>query len=347
MEPTQISVADLHHVVREATRSLGYPDQDAETVTEVIVDADLHGVHSHGVRLLATHIGQMDGGIINVTAHPKVVVDNRAAVVVDGDHGYGPVVCHFATDLVFARAREFGVSAVAARNSAHWGCPSYYGRRAAAEGLVLIGASITGAAMPLWGAGVKSVGNNPVVIAVPRRDGEPWVLDISMQAAAWGKLAVYRDSGKRLPGQWGYDGERRLTDDPGSIIASGLIRPMGDHKGSGLAVMVEALTAGLAASLNSREVREQLDAGVHQYKSHLFVAFDPALFGGVEAFERLTADFTARTAELHPVDGFESVQLPGAGAAARRRRIEAEGVPLTPTVRKALDALKARIARAS
>jgi LDH2 family malate/lactate/ureidoglycolate dehydrogenase len=338
-----IPFSDLVRRVRGAAEALGFSPADAGQVAMVIADADLHGTHSHGVRLFVSHLPQLREGAIAVNARPVLAVDNGVAGVIDGGHGYGPVVCSFATSLAVARARLHGIAAFAVRHSSHWGCPSFYARLVTEAGLVLFAASNTGVAMPLWGTAEKSVGNNPVVFGVPRLDGDPWILDISMQRAAWGKLAVYRDSGLKLPGEWGLDAENCPTDDPAAIIASGLIYPMGEHKGSGLAVILEALTGGLAASLHSHEIRERLDRGQTQHKSQFFLVLDPVAFGGRAGLQRLVASFATASARARRPDGGEPFRLPGKGTADKRLRHLKYGIPLTPTLRMAIATLEAEL----
>lgn len=335
-----ISAEALLGLVAEAARRLGFGEDDARLVATIIVDADLHGVHSHGVRLFVSHIPQIRSGAIAADARPVLAIDRTVTGVVDGICGYGPVVCDFATTLAMERARTHGIAAFAVRRSSHWGCPSYYARKVAAAGLVLFGASNTGIAMPLWGSSEKSVGNNPVIFGIPTRDGDPWILDISMQQAAWGKLALYRDSGHQLPGTWGLDSRRRPTTDPAAIIASGLINPIGDHKGSGLAVIVEALTGGLAASLHSHEIRERLDKSETQHKSQFFLTMSPDFFGGRDGLDRMTRSFAAAAVAAKRVREQEPVRLPGSGAASRRRTYLKTGIPLSPTLRQAISALE-------
>lgn len=337
MEPRDtISVAELRDVVLGWCRRVGFSARDAAVVADVIIDADVHGVHSHGVRLLSRLAPAIERGVVDARGRPELAIDRGVTGVVDGHHAFGPVVCTFAVDHVVERCARFGLAAVAVRNSSHWGQPAFYARRAAARGVVLWAVSNSASAMPLWGAARKSVGNNPTAFGVPRADGEPIVLDVSMQQAAWGKLGVYADAGEQLPEAWGYDEEGRPTTDPAAIRASGRIRPMGDHKGSGLAVVFEALTGGLAASLHSGEVTASMEAGGHELKSQLFVAFDPDAFGGRDGFERTVAAFAGAAGGLEPAPGFDRVRLPGEGAAAHRIRHEETGIPLIPAVREGI-----------
>ena len=332
----RIEPSELRRIVLRWSRGVGFSDADAATIADVIVDADLHGVHSHGVRLLARLAPEIQRGSIDPSATPALVEDRGVTGVMDANHAFGPVACSAAVAHVCERAAVYGMTAVALRNSSHWGRPAFYSTEVARRNLVLIAGSNSALAMPLWGAAVKSVGNNPITIGIPNPVGEPWVLDISMQQAAWGKIGVYRDAGEMLPDAWGFDAAGEPTRDPAALVASGRVRPMGDHKGSGLAVMFEALTGGLAGSLNSFEISRGMADGGRQQKSQFFLALDPAAFGGAEAFGRVVSSFTQSVAGIEPAQGHDEVRLPGMGAARYRRAYASDGIPLIPTIKSAL-----------
>lgn len=330
----------LREVVSQWCGRVGFSIEDAQNVAAVIVDADVSGVHSHGVRLLAGLIPEIESGTISPTARPRFVVDEGSTAVLDGCHAFGPVACLQALDHVTERCRNHGIAAIAIRNSSHWGRPAYYGRVAAQRGVVLIAISNSAAAMPLWGAVDKSVGNNPLVIAVPREGAEPLVLDVSMQTAAWNRVKLHRDAGERLPTAWGYARDGTLTDDPAELLASGRMRPMGDHKGSGLAVVFEMLTAGLSGGLHSVELTARMEAGDHQFKSQLFIAIDPDRFSGAAALERVVRSYAESIADLEPVPGTAGPRLPGEGSAAARAHNLKHGIQLTPELESAVAMLR-------
>lgn len=335
-----IGAQELHDIVAAWCMKAGFSEADAGGVASVVVDADVSGAHSHGIRLLAGLMPEIARGSVDPAARPTFVLDGGATAVMDGRHAFGPVVCLQALDHVIERCRRHGVAVVAIRNSSHWGRPAYYGRLAAERGVVLIAISNSAAAMPLWGAVEKSVGNNPIVIAVPRERGEPLVLDVSMQMAAWGRVRLHRDAGERLPAAWGYGRDGTPTDDPEELLASGRMRPMGDHKGSGLAVMFEMLTAGLAGGLHSLELTVRMGEGGHQHKSQLFIALDPARFAGTEALAGVVRSYAAAVRGLASQPGTSGPRLPGEGSASVRASNLEHGIPLTPALEAALAQLR-------
>lgn len=311
MTPDRISGAVLAGFAGAALASRGFRESDAALAADVVVEADLRGVDSHGVRVLAGRIADINAGLIDPRAQPRLVKREGSLAVFDGEHGYGPHLCASILPTVTEIAAAQGIGMVFLRNSSHWGCPGYYGRWIAKNGCIGIGFTNTSPAMPLWGSSTPSIGNNPLTIGAPRRGQEPIVIDMAMQQIAWGRLRLAAERSERLPGLWGYDSNGAETDDPAEIVRSNRVRPMGDHKGSGLAFMIEILTSILSGGLIGSDMGERIAAGRPTDFSQAFVAIRPDRMIPLDAYydqvERLYQ--AARRAPL--ADGFSEILLPG------------------------------------
>ena len=128
-----------------------------------------------------------------------------------------------------------------------------YGWQAADAGVIGICWTNTLANLPPWGASVPALGNNPLIIAVPRPAGHV-VLDMAMSQFSYGALATYRRSGQLLPVDGGFDAEGHLTRDPAAIEASQRPLPIGYWKGSGLAMMLDMIAALLSGGLATHQI---------------------------------------------------------------------------------------------
>jgi LDH2 family malate/lactate/ureidoglycolate dehydrogenase len=319
---------------------LGIGASDAAQAADVVIEADLRGVETHGINALANRYADLQSGAIVATALPSEVRRCGSVVAFEGHHGYGPVLIPRILPTAADAAGSHGIGLVTLRNTSHWGCPAYYSRWLAHQGLIGIAISNTTPAMPLWGSSAKSVGNNSLTIAAPRRLCEPLVLDISMQQLSWGGLAQAKADGRRLAGHWGYDTAGQPTDDTAEIIASGRVRPMGDHKGSGLAFMFEILTGILAAGATCFEVGRHHAAGRPAHYSQTFIAVRPDAVDTVDGyFSHLeTLCDGGHAAPVAP--GFAELLLPGERSSrtmAERRR---HGIPIR-RLRTAIEKLAA------
>jgi LDH2 family malate/lactate/ureidoglycolate dehydrogenase len=318
----------LAAAVRGALVAEGVPDAIAAVEAEVMVDADLCGVPSHGILMLPRLLAALRDG--RATARPRLLVarEHGATCVLDGDHGPGRYVARAAMDHAVARARAHGVGVCLAVHTTHWGRAHAYACRAARAGA--IGICTTNAIPTMGWPGLTRplLGNNPLAIAVPRGPGrDPLVLDIAMTQAAMGTVATHRREGRGVPPGWGLDASGRPAEDAASILASGLLAPMGGHKGLGLAIVMELLTAGLAGGKFGHEIAVGDQSGADPDASKLFVALEVGAFGDPDVFARRVEDLAAH---LQAAGG--EPRLPGERGWETRDRYLREGIPVHPDI---------------
>lgn len=333
MTPERISAEALTGFATAALIRVGFRDTDAKIAAEVVVEADLRGVDSHGVRVLAARVTEIKAGLIDPHARPVLLKKDGATALFDGRHGYGPLLCASVLETATEIAAASGIGMVLLKNSSHWGCPAYYSRWMAARGCIGIGLTNVHPVMPLWGSNAPSIGNNPMTIAAPRRDQEPIVLDMAMQQVSWGGLRLAAEKAEKLPGPWGYDSDGRPTDDPAEILKSNRVRPIGDHKGSGLAFTVEILTGVVAAGLIGPDIALQMQAKGPVDYSQTFVAIRADRMVPIDRYydqiERLYQ--SAKSAPL--ADGFSEILLPGDRSNRCMEERRRHGIPVAPMCR--------------
>lgn len=325
--PLRFPYADLVGLIRAALMKEGVPLDVATVEAELAVDADLLGVPSHGVTRVPNLLKGLREG--RATANPQVraVRDKAAICVLDGDHGPGRYVCMKAMGEAIRRAQTFGIGACLATHTSHWGRAHAYASRAAQAGL--IGICLTNAitSMAGWGSGKPVIGNNPLAIGVPGVNAdEPIVLDMAMSQAAVGKVATWLREGKTIPTNWGFDAEGKPSGDAAAIL-KGAVSPMGEHKGAGLSLMMQLMTAALAGGLLDHEIRAMDTTGLDSESSKLFIALDVSAFIDPAVFRERAATLLGWLNE-HASSESEHFQWPGERGWREATKNHAEGVPL-------------------
>ena len=188
----------------------GMPAADAALAAEVLVDADLKGIESHGIAHLTWHGGYVPGlrdGRVNPTPEIRILRETPATLALDGDGGMGVVVATEAMDRCIARAEAAGIGMVTVRNGRHFGAAGYYAERAAARGLIGMASCNTPVLAVPAGGTERAFGTNPLAFAAPIAGREPFSLDMATTAVAGGKLEIAGRQGKRLPSGWAVDAE--------------------------------------------------------------------------------------------------------------------------------------------
>jgi len=323
--------------VVQALAAAGVPAPIRDVEAEIMVEADLHGVPSHGVRMLPGLIQAIHEGRANPEPRLNLLREHAAICVLDGDNGPGRYVATQAMHHAIERAKQFGVGVCLARRTTHWGRAYAYAFQAARAGM--IGLCTTNALpnMVAWGSSRPLLGNNPLAIGIPREKQPPLVLDIALSQAAVGKVGTYLREGKKVPLGWGLDSSGQPTDDPAAIVASRRFLPMGEHKGIGLALMMELLTGALSGGLLSFEIVRADPSGLDPGASKLFLALDVEAFTNREHFmQRVEELLDWLKAEADPGT---VITLPGERGWQTRERYLAEGIPIHPEIAQQLQAI--------
>ena len=338
----------------EVLEAAGVRPAYARDVARVLGYADLSGIDSHGIARLPAYVTMIGAGAIAADGEATVHSDGGAVALVDGHDLLGHPVTTLALGEAVDRARRFGVGWVNVRGSSHHGASGSYVYDAAKLGLVGLAATNTGPVVAPTGAARPYFGTNPLALGMPVAGEEPMVFDMATSAVAGGKFEIALRLGRSVPLGWGLTSEGRPTTDPGAVYpGKGALLPLGSdrerssHKGYGLALLVELLTAVLAGGPTGPGVGNltfRTDPRPPR-TSHLVVVLDPGRLGDPASMRGETQRLLARLRALDPVEQDLPVRTPGQRSAAERTRRRAEGVPLDRATHRALIALGEQVGR--
>jgi 3-dehydro-L-gulonate 2-dehydrogenase len=225
--------------------SLGVNHHVAGACAEVFAGNSRDGVHSHGLNRFPTFVEYISEGLIDMHAVPTLINAFGAIEQWEGNHGPGMLNARFCMDRAITLAQQNGIGCVAIKNTNHWMRGGTYGLQAAEAGCIGLCFTNTIANLPPWGGTEPRLGNNPLIIAVPKQGGHV-VLDMAISQYAFGKLSLYETQDKPLPVPGGYDSEGNLTTDAAAITESKRALPIGFWKGSGLSLVLDLLATVLS-----------------------------------------------------------------------------------------------------
>lgn len=327
---------ELHEQLKTILVREGLPEERADLSARLFVDASRDGVASHGLNRFPRFVRTIRNGVVDPRATPSRVARFSALERWDGRSGPGNLNAHRMMERALELAEDHGIGAVALRHTNHWMRGGNYGWQAAEAGKIGLCWTNTCPNLPPWGAENPRIGNNPLVIAVPREEGHV-VLDMATSQFSYGTLETKRRAGEPLPVQGGFDEEGRLTTDPGAIEESGRPLPAGFWKGSGLSIVLDLIGAILSGGKPTHEI--PADPLRETGLSQMFIACDPRR---VDAGGSYTSTAEAVIDHLHrskTADGFEEVRYPGEGTLRRRQESEEHGVPVDAEIWREIRAL--------
>jgi 3-dehydro-L-gulonate 2-dehydrogenase len=240
----RIPFDQLRDTLERALHQLGISGERATLSARLIAETDLDGIATHGIARVPRFAEMIRVGSIDPTATPQTTSSLGAIERWDGRLGPGNLAAHAAMTRAMELAEQHGIGGVALANTTHWQRGGSYGWQAANTGFAAICWSNTLPNVPPWGATTPAIGNNPLIVAIPRAAG-PIVLDMAMSQFSYGTLAAYRERNQPLPVPGGFDTDGNLTTNAAAIEASQRALPIGFWKGSGLAFVLDVLGAML------------------------------------------------------------------------------------------------------
>ncbi len=334
----RVSYQDLFDTLLRVLLKLGFEPERARLCAQLFADTSCDGVYSHGLNRFPRFLSMIQRGLIDIHATPKLLVRSGSIERWDGNVGPGNLNAYHSMERAITLSRENGMGCVALANTNHWMRGGSYGWQAADAGVVGICWTNTLANLPPWGASDPRLGNNPLVVAVPRPKGHV-VLDMAMSQFSYGTLASYRMRGERLPVEGGFDSEGQITRDPGAIEESNRPLPIGFWKGSGLALMLDLL----AAILSGGKATHQIPAIPEQESriSQVFIAIDFSVLDPSQgkATAAHVADQIIEHFQLPPQSAGERVRYPGYRVLNTRKENLANGIPVEPSIWQQVQAL--------
>jgi ureidoglycolate dehydrogenase (NAD+) len=274
----------LHDWARSVLISAGSGSEQAEATARCMVDANRRGIDSHGVLMLRLYLPRLRSGAMNGRARPTIVRQQAAAALVDGDNGLGQFVAGFAMELCCRKATESGAAVVAVCNSNHFGAASTFADMAGKLDCVALVCSNSDPGLAPLGALRPILGTNPLALAGPAGDESPAPsLDIATSVVALARVRAFQSAGQRIPTGWAIGPDGRATDDPDQALHGSML-PMGDHKGFGLAFMIDVLSACLSGASISPAITGDPKSSEPQGTGHFMMAVHVGAFAGMAEY---------------------------------------------------------------
>ena len=335
---------------------MGVSTQDAHVTADVLVQANLRGIDSHGVARLARYVNGLRDGVMQARPEEKVVVETPTTVTLDAGAGLGQPTGHRAMNMAIKKAKEFGCGFATVRNSNHYGIAGYYAMMALEHDM--IGISTTNADVLVVPTFCRDAmyGTNPVALAVPAGEERPFVLDMATSTVPRGKLEVYQRAEKPLPMGWATDERGVPTADAGRVLdnfakrAGGGLLPLGGageefsgYKGYGIGLVVEILSAVLpgAAYLTSVYPKTAEGKPLPANLGHFFGAWRLDAFRPPAQFKADMDDMIRRLKGGRLAEGAARIYVHGEKEFEEADRRAAQGIPLGTKVEASLKQIAA------
>ncbi|HHV37414.1 MAG TPA: Ldh family oxidoreductase [Candidatus Cloacimonetes bacterium] len=338
----------LEEFMQEVFIRIGVPKDDAEICSKILIASDLKGIESHGIGRLKMYYDRIKLGIQNPETQIDVIRDRYATALWDGNDGMGHVIAHKAMQNAIDKARQYGIGAVAVRNSSHYGICGYYAEMATKEDM--IGMTFTNARPSICPTNGVSplLGTNPICFGAPTNLPYPFIYDAATSISQRGKIEQFAREERDTPSGWAIDLEgnphtdtprllKDLVDQTAALLPlGGADETLGGHKGYGLGTMVEILCAALQGGsfLNGLLGRDESGKPAPYHLGHLFLAINIDFFIEIEEFKNTTTQICESLQSSQKMPDKERIYVAGEKEYENELEVKKHGVRILPNLAK-------------
>ena len=321
----RVSYEEMVAQFKRVLAARGFDEKSAEDAAIIFAQNSLAGVFSHGLNRFPRLVEYLEKGEIDPNAKATCELSMGAFERWNGHRGFGPLNAKMAMDRACELAKEYGIGLVALGNNNHWMRGGTYGWLAADQGCIGICWSNTCPNMPAWGGKDRKIGNNPLILSIPRSNGEHVMIDCAVSQFSYGKIEDCRLKGLSLPVYGGYDSNGELTKDPAEIEKTWRVLPMGYWKGSGLSICLDLIATVLS---NGNSVHTIGTFGDEVGLTQIMIAIDPTKANSVQQTDDIVNDILADIKTSIPAEEGGAVYYPSEMETKNIADFKTNGIPV-------------------
>ena len=338
----RLPVEAAYLAVQRIFVAAGLLPEDAAVVTDNLVQADLRGHSSHGISRVRVYCDRIRDGFVATSSKVRVLNETPATFHLDGGHGMGAVVARQAMRMCVEKAKGSGIALCSVRAGNHFGIASYYTIQAAAEDMIGYACSNAPATMSPWGGITPMLGTNPFSMSVPAERHHPIVMDSSSSVVARGKINLAEIENRSIPLGWAIDKEGHPTTDATEAL-QGSVLPFGEHKGYGIAMMIDILSGVLSGASYGRHLGPLWNnSDTHQNLGFFLLAINIASFSNIGDFKRRIDQMIDEIKASKPAPNTDEILVPGEIEFRNEQYNREHGIIVGPGVLRDLDELQRR-----
>ena len=310
-ELVEISFQKARELSRSILEELDCLPYEIDYIIQNLIAAELAGKGSHGLMRLFSFKKQNKhkGELLNI------INESESLLHIDAEYRIGMPVIYQALNRSIKKTKKIGLVSLGIKNIVVSGYIGDYALQVTNENLIFIGFSNAPDAIIPHGTTRAIFGTNPITIGIPNGTNSI-ILDMASSKIPMGRVANAIREGKKLEDNVAMDSTGNITTDPEKVkhkgkLFGGLL-PISEHKGSGLAMMIQIL-AGL---LTGSKINEDLKDG----RGVFYILLDPTIFMPLKIFQDSLNDLVTSLKEAPLAEGFSEVLFPGESSNRNRKK---------------------------
>ncbi len=334
----KVKKEDLAKTISLLLAAYGAGENEQETVSRIMIEADSKGIATHGLYFLPMLLQRIESGLVQVPTNITEITNDAAIAHLDGGNGIGQTAAEAAMNLAIEKAGKFGIGMCMLRNTNHVGLLGHYSLMAANRGMLGICMCNSAPAMAPWGGAEAMFGTNPFSIAAPAADNYPIALDMSTSLVARGKIRRALRMNEPIPEGWAFDADGKSTTDPEAAMA-GTLMPVGGPKGYGMALFIDMLCGLVAGSSFGKDVKTFHKPLGPTGVGFSAIAVDISRFIDNDKFEVMIKDYIDGIKSSKKAGGVDKIYMPGEIEADKERNSLENGIQVDDGVIESVNKL--------
>ena len=345
-----------HDFIKDAFIGYGVPADEAEIVTDVLLESDRRGIESHGCnRFKPVYIDRIKAGIQFAQTNFEILKETETTAVVDGHHGMGQVIGHKAMTMAIEKAKKYGMGMVVVRNSTHYGIAGYYTTMATKAGCIgMTGTNARPSVAPTLGV-EGMFGTNPFTLGVPTDEDFDFNFDCATSITQNGKVEYYERIGEEIHPGTVIDLEGNPVEGDAGVALKkirqgtaalttlgGIGEALGGYKGYGFAMFVEVLSSILQDGAYGKDLDgKDAEGNIRPYQlGHFFIAIDTEHFLGEEIARKKAGDIIRGVRASKKAPGEDRIYTAGEKEHEIWLQRKDSGVPINESVQKEMNQVR-------
>ena len=317
---------------RKLLEAAGATKDEARIVTESLIRANLAGVDSHGILRIPSYVQGLHNGTIKAGAKHEIVHETPSSLLLNGNWGFGQVVCLDAVNRVISKAKEMGIAGAGVFNCNHIGRLADYTQIAVQHDMIGFVTVNSDPCVAPYGGRKAILSTNPLAYGIPAGREAPIFADFATSIAAEGKVQAALAKRQQLPPGWIVDSSGRPSTNPADLYEpplppvqaklAGALLPAGGYKGYGLGLVIEILAGALTGSGCSDEVTSSLTNGV------FIQVLNISKFVPLQMFKERVDKLIRLIKNSPKAEGFNEILIPGEPEFREQEKRTKTGIPV-------------------
>lgn len=301
----------LKKFISDVLKKSGLSDENAFTVADSLVSANLRGIDSHGVTRLPIYVKRLKTGAVNPNPNVQVVEESNSTLLIDGDDGMGQIVAAKAIEIGIEKAKKNGAVYIGVKKSTHFGTGAYFVQKAVENNLIAYAMSNAPSTMAPWGGIEPYFGTNPYAFGVPAGKNKPIIFDMATSVVARGKIISAEQKGDDIPRGWAIDKNGRPTTNAKEAL-EGSVLPFAGPKGYAISLMIDIMSGVLTGAGFGPHINNIYgDFDKPQNVGHFFQLIDVNRMMPMELFKERVDQMIDEIKSSPKAEGVEEIFLPG------------------------------------